>query len=133
MTSASQTREGDLADPSPDALEEAQAWDAVVASWEDEAAHRAYLARWPDLEGLARAGKRYRAVLAVRPDDPVARRWRDDIVKRATVQGLAQLPRTPPRAPLPRWVKLAIVSVASTALGWLAWRAFELLGRTPLP
>lgn len=133
MTPDPKPAEGGSLDPSSEALEEAKAWDAVVASWEDEAVHRAYVARWPDLEGLARAGKRYRAVLAVRPDDPVARRWRDDIVKRATVQGLAQLPRTPPRAPLPRWVKLAIFSASSTVLGWLAWRAFELLGRTPVP
>jgi hypothetical protein len=124
---------GSTPDPTPEALEEAKAWEAVVASWQDEAAHRAYLARWPDLDGLTRAGKRYRAVLAVRPADPVAQRWRDEIVKRATVQGLAQLPRTAARAPLPRWVKYAIVSASSSLLGWLVWRAFELFGRPPVP
>ena len=59
--------------------------------------HRAYLRRFTDLEGFAVAGGRYRAVLAERPGDAVALRMRDELVKRATVYGLATLPRTSAR------------------------------------
>ena len=52
--------------------DEEQAWARVLASWPDEAAHRAYLARLTDMEGYAVAGGRYRAVLAERPEDAMA-------------------------------------------------------------
>lgn len=115
----------------PDAQEEARAWAAVVAAWEDEAAHRAYLARFSDLDGLARAGGRYRAVLVERPADAVAARWRDEVVKRATVQGLAMLPRTAAPAALPRWVKVWGYSVLASLGAWAAWKLFDLLSRGP--
>jgi len=116
-------------DPSGEPL----AWAGVVAAWGDEAAHRAYLARFGDLDGLTRAGRRYRAVLAERPGDPVALRFRDEVVKRATVQGLALLPRTAPPPAVPRWVKGVLVSLLGSALATLAWKLFDLLTRTPVP
>ncbi|MGA8890152.1 MAG: hypothetical protein WB493_01195, partial [Anaeromyxobacteraceae bacterium] len=48
-----------------DPAEEA-AWAEVCARWGEPEVHRAFLARFADLPGLARAGARYRAVLAVR-------------------------------------------------------------------
>jgi len=120
-------------DEAPDAQEEARAWSAVVAAWADEAAHRAYLARFPDLEGLARAGRRYREALSERPGDPVAARWRDEVVKRATVQGLALMPRTAPPPSLPRWLKVALASLFASLGAWAAWRIFDLLSRPPAP
>ena len=101
------------------------AWAGVVGRWEDEAAHRDYLARHPGLEGLARAGGRYRAALEARPGDPVALRWRDEVLRRATALALAQLPRTaPPRAAVasgPRRVAVALaVLLALAVLAWLA-------------
>jgi hypothetical protein len=112
--------------------EEAVAWQAVVSAWEDEAAHRAYLARFADLEGLARAGARYRAVLAERPDDPQARRFRDEIVKRATVAGLAMLPRTaPPRTrDVPRWVKRAAIGLLASLLALALYMIQQLVSGT---
>jgi hypothetical protein len=109
------------------AEEEPDAWARVLRSWNDEAAHRAYLDRLLDLEGLAVAGGRYRAVLARRPDDPFAMRHRDEIVKRATVQGLALLPKVKPPRWSPRTTKrlaylLSFALVA--AFGWLASRYF---------
>jgi hypothetical protein len=102
---------------------EAEAWSEVLARWSDDEAHRGYLARFGDLEGLAQAGRRYREVLAVRPEDAVARRWRDEILKRATVQGLAQLPRTPPpRRVGPgarRALLLAVVLASALAAAWV--------------
>src|SRR5512134_4035453 len=62
--------------PAPDDGGEGAAWAEVEANWEDEARHRAYLARFQDLEGLAAAGGRYRAALAARPGDAVAARFR---------------------------------------------------------
>src|SRR6266545_4077762 len=63
---------------------EEAAWAEVAARWDDEEAHREYLSRLCDLEALSEAGRRYKAALDVRPDDPVARRWRDEVVRRAT-------------------------------------------------
>jgi hypothetical protein len=96
-------------------------WARVRAAWADDAAHRAWLAGFTDLDGLARAGRRYQAVLAAQPDDPVAVRWRAEILKRATAAGLASLPRTPPPPAVPRWVRVAIVGLLSTAAAWGLW------------
>jgi hypothetical protein len=104
----------------PAAAGEAEAWAEVLASWDDEARHRAYLARFPDLDGLTVAGRRYRAVLEARPGDALAQRFRQEIVKRATVAGLAQLPRTPPPAlaKLPRLARiLLVIAVTSLVIG----------------
>lgn len=78
------------------------AWAEVLAGWDDEARHRAYLARFDDLDGLAAAGGRYRAVLAKRPGDAVAARFRDEVVRRAMAQGLASLPRSDASSPRAR-------------------------------
>ena len=98
--------------------EEARGWEELRARWADDEAHRAWLAAFTDLEGLARAGQRYRDVLAADPADPVASRWRGEVLKRATVQGLASLPRTPPRAPVPRWAKRLAVAALGLLLAW---------------
>jgi hypothetical protein len=95
---------------------EPEAWAAVLAAWEDEAGHRAYLDRFADLEGLAVAGGRYRAALEARPGDPLAARFRDEVLKRATAQGLAALPRSAPvpaRPPRRGLVIAAIVLVVA--------------------
>jgi hypothetical protein len=85
---------------------EASAWAEVLGRWEDDAAHRAFLDRFRDLEGLARAGGLYRDVLAARPGDPVALRWRDEVLRRATAAGLASLPRATADVPhVPAWVR----------------------------
>jgi len=103
---------------------EARAWDEVVQGWGDEARHRAYLARQAGLEGLAVAGRRYREALELRPDDPVAQRWRDEVVKRATVAGLALLPRAKPFEPrVPRWARAAGLTAVGVLLA-LAFAAF---------
>ncbi len=109
--------------PARDDAGEAEAWARVLAAWDDAEAHRAYLARCADLDALARAGRRYRAVLDARPDDPTATRAIADILGRATVQGLASLPRTPPpRAVPPRLRRLAVV-VLAVLLAALAFAA----------
>ncbi len=99
------------------------AWEELRARWDEEAAHRSFLERFGDLEGLAEAGRRYKEALDLRPDDAVARRWRDEIVKRASTIALAQLPRT--RAPRPlsprtrRALLAAALLLSAAAAGWL--------------
>lgn len=129
----------DLADVTPERApglsSEEEAWAAVRAAWADDAAHRAYLARFPDLEGLAVAGRRYREALAAAPADPVAARWRDEVVRRATVAGLAQLPRGAPASAAPPWVRRAAWVAAGILLAllaaWTVRAALALLGGRP--
>jgi integrase len=114
-------------------IDEEKAWAEVLVRWEDEAAHRAFLERCGDLEALARAGARYREVLAVRPGDAVALRWRDEVLRRATAAGLAQLPRTATELPrLPRWVRpllLAALAAIVLACAVLLYRSMATWGR----
>jgi hypothetical protein len=108
--------------PGPSAPAGEPAWEDLRARWDDEEAHRSYLAAHADLDGLARAGARYRAVLEVRPADAMALRGRDEVLRRATALGLAALPRAaPPRTGGGRWkwVGLAALGVALVvAVGW---------------
>ena len=109
-----------------DAREVAAAWAEVTARWADDGAHRAFLDRFGDLEGLAEVGRRYKVALDARPGDEVALRWRDEVVKRATALALAQLPRTKPprrrsRGPT-RALLLAIAAAAVAAAGWILLR-----------
>lgn len=110
-------------------------WAEVRARWGDEAAHRAFVDRYPDLAGLAEAGRRYKAILDAEPQDLVAARWRDEIVKRATVVALSQLPRTkPPRRVSPglrRFLLLAIASGTVSAVVWLFLRFTRAAGGAP--
>ena len=118
-----------------DASEVEAAWAEVTARWDDEAAHRAFLDRYPDLPGLTEAGRRYREVLRAKPKDLVAARWRDEIVKRATVIALSQLPRTKPPRQLPpgrrRMLLIAIASVTAGAVLWLYLRFAGVSGAAP--
>jgi hypothetical protein len=108
---------------------EEPAWSALLAAWDDEAAHRAFLARAGDLEALARAGARYREVLATRPGDAAALRGRDEVLRRATALGLAELPRAPDRRPVPSAVKWGVVAIlAGTLIGAAAWVVWTLIG-----
>jgi len=107
-----------------DRAEEA-AWAELRARWGDPEAHRAFLARFADLEGLARAGARYRAVLAERPDDPEAGRGRDEVLRRATAVGLASMPRTAPPPASSPWMRRGVI--ATLVLGAAAVLAFVLL------
>jgi hypothetical protein len=106
-----------------------EAWALVVAAWEDEAAHRRYLARFTDFDGLAVAGRRYKAVLDARPKDEVAQRMRADVVKKATAYGLAALPRTPPPtvSPLGKRIRMGVALSLGSVVAWLAYKLLVLL------
>jgi hypothetical protein len=116
-----------MSSPLENAPEEA-AWAEVVAAWDDEARHLAYLARFGDLEGLAVAGRRYREALAARPRDPLAARFRDEVVKRAMVQGLVAVPRAAPTRAVPRNLVRAVVFLVAAALGAAAFYVVSRLG-----
>jgi len=112
--------------PAPEAGEEA-AWASLRARWDDEDAHRAFLSGVNDLEGLARAGARYRAVLADLPGDPAALRGRDDVLRKAAVLGLAAVPRTSPPRSSPPWVRGGLLAaLGALLLGAAAWTAMTL-------
>jgi hypothetical protein len=122
-----------VADLSPLPDDEPRAWEEVQACWSDRAAHLAYLARFPDLDGLATAGRHYRDALAARPGDVMALDMKAEVVRRAAVVGLAMLPRTaPPRVASPAWRRAVVLVLAAwvvVAGGWMAWKL--LTGPTP--
>jgi hypothetical protein len=105
---------------------EEEAWADVTRAWLDEERHRAYLDRFGDLDGLAVAGRRYRDVLLARPDDPVALRFREEILRRAAAKWLTALPRTEAasgrgrRAALVAAIALAVVLAAFAARALVA-------------
>ncbi len=119
MTTDATSREAP-ADPAEEA-----AWAELCARWGEPEAHRAFLSRFADLPGLARAGTRYRAVLAERPDDPAALRGRDEVLRRATVVGLASVPRSAPPPTASPWMRRGVI--ATLVLGAAAALAFVLL------
>jgi len=102
------------------------AWAELTGRWDDPAAHRDLLATCQDLEALAEVGRRYRGVLEARPDDPMAREMKGEILKRATVIGLSQLPRTRPPSfqsgVWPRRLLLGGTLVVAAALSWMLGR-----------
>jgi len=113
------------APPGPD---DDAAWTDLCARWDDPAAHRAFLSGCADLDALARAGARYRAALQERPDDPVATAGRDEVLRKATVLGLAAVPRTAPPAPVSPWVKRGLLAaLAVLLLAAVAWTALAFL------
>ena len=127
MTSPAQLGPAPASEPA-ETQAEADAWASVLAAWEDDAAHAGYLSRFHDLEGLAVAGRRYRDAVLARPGDAVAARWRDEVIRRATAQGSAQLPRSGAPAPVrAAGVRRALVAVAAALL---ALAAFLLLAGT---
>jgi hypothetical protein len=119
-TSHTEAADAGVAGSGPDTQADG-AWARVLAAWDDEAAHRAYVGGLADLDRLAAAGRRYRAVLAERPGDAPALRALGHIVERATVQGLASLPRTPPPhqrfSPSARRALIALVAALALAAG----------------
>jgi hypothetical protein len=121
----------------PEAAEagEPAAWAEVEARWGEPAAHRAYLARCADLaglEGLAVAGGRYRAALAARPGDTVALGMKAEVLKRATVLGLAMLPRTPPPSPAAgKWKRITLIALTAWLGATLAFLLWKLLAGFP--
>jgi hypothetical protein len=110
----------------PVPADEAAAWAEVERRWDDPEAHRAYLDRFPGLDGLADAGRRYRAVLEARPTDARAQAMKGEVLKRATIVGLSQLPRTaPPRrfeSPWVRRIGLAVALSLATAVSWFLFK-----------
>jgi hypothetical protein len=114
--------------PPAGAAEAEEAWAVLQPRWDDLAAHQAYLRRFTDLDGLTDAGRRYREVLAARPGDAMALAMKAEILKRATVVGLAMLPRTPPPAVTAgKWRRISLILLAcwlGSTLVFLAWKLF---------
>ena len=107
---------------------EDEAWAELRARWADPQAHRAFLTRCGDLEALARAGARYRAVLETAPDDAIAAAGRDEVLRKATVLGLAAMPRTAVPGPVSPWVKRGLLAtLAALGVGVAAWVVLGLL------
>jgi hypothetical protein len=67
-------------------------------------------------------------VLASDPGDAAALRWRDEVLRKATVLGLAAVPRTAPPSPMSPWVKRGVLAGAGVLLlGLATWTALALL------
>jgi hypothetical protein len=112
----------------PAAPDHDAAWAGLRARWDEPAAHRAFLSGCADLEALARAGARYRAALQERPDDAIAAAGRDEVLRKATVLGLASVPRTAPPAPVSPWVKRGLLAALAVFLvGAVTWTAIAFL------
>jgi hypothetical protein len=109
------------------------AWAALQASWGEPSAHQALLSGCGTLEGLTELGRRYRAVLETRPQDPMALQMKAEIIKRATILGLSQLPRTRPPAILrrkfPRKLLIGGTLVIASGVSWVLARL--VLGNLP--
>lgn len=103
-----------------------EAWAEVVRRWADDDAHRDFLSRRPDLQGLAAAGRRYKAVLDLHPADAVAQRWRDEVLRRATTLAFAQLPRTSPPAVSPTLRRALIAGAVLLLVIAVAWVGLRL-------
>lgn len=65
----------------PDAL--AQAWEEVLAHWDDDALHARFVARCADQHELPFAGHCYRTTLEARPDEPQALRGKQRVLAQA--------------------------------------------------
>jgi hypothetical protein len=106
-----------MAEPEIDAV-----WAEVLRHWDDEAVHRRLVDSARDLEALAEVGRHYRHLLEERPGDPVALRFRDEVVKRANALALASLPRTRPPRTLPSaYRKAVLVAIALGGVATLSW------------
>lgn len=110
----------------------------LLARWGDPAAHRAYLDRFADLEGLGIAGRRYRTLLDARPGDVQAMRGLEEVLRRAVARGLSMLPRTRPRRALGAGARrialaaaIAVGAAAASGLGWLLLQALAPAKGTP--
>jgi len=113
----------------PLAPDEEGAFAELRLRWQDDDAHRDFLSRFSDLEGLARAGARYREVLAASPSDEPAARGRDEVLRRATALALASAPRRPAVPEVPGAVKWgAVALLAGALLGAAAWVAWSVAG-----
>jgi hypothetical protein len=116
-----------MGDPAPHTALDVS-WAALQARWGEPSAHQALLSSCGTLEGLAELGRRYRAVLETRPQDPMALQMKAEIIKRATILGLSQLPRTRPpvvlRKKFPRKWLLGGMLVVASAVSWLLGRFF---------
>ncbi len=128
--SESESSAGGPPGPETAPVPEEQAWATVLAAWNDDAVHRAYLARFTDIEGLAVAGGRYRGVLKERPGDAVAERMRQEILKKATVYGLASLPRTtaPVVSPGMRRLRMFVALSVGSLIVFFIYKVVLLLG-----
>ena len=96
-------------------------WVQLLGAWGDPARHDALLVLATEKSELPALGRLYRLFLAQVPDDPAARRGRDEVLRRASVPSLAvaEAPRSGSGKTL-RTALMAVVTVgALVALGLL--------------
>ncbi|NMO16771.1 hypothetical protein HPC49_06155 [Pyxidicoccus fallax] len=89
----------------------ATAWRSLAEHWEDEAAHDRLLTLAMSRGELATVGRLYRLRLAREPDDVMARRGRDEVVRLATLA--VQIPAEQTAAsPKPKRLKAVVIGVS---------------------
>jgi uncharacterized Zn finger protein (UPF0148 family) len=98
-----------------------EAWAALEASWADEAAHKRFVERAAETDGLDVAAARYRAVVRARPDDEPARRGLERVAALAETLHAARMraERARPPTPLLRWLTVGLATALLLAVGWI--------------
>lgn len=91
-----------------------EGWVALLQRWGELDQHDALVVASLGKGEMPALGRLYRLFLARVPDDPLARRGREEVVRRASVPGLTT---APPRQQQPAWL---IGLVALLGLGMLA-------------
>ena len=108
--------------PREDAIE--VAWRTLEASWEDDAAHRAFVGLCLAQDRLSEAGQRYRQV---KETDPARRAEAERRIER--LLGLAmqrlEIHRSEPPRRARRVIFLVALALSSGIIGWTLWTWWE--------
>jgi len=92
-------------------------WDAVEQQWDDKAAHEAFLTACHEQNALGTAAAKYRAVIDGPHEDrrAAAQKCITNVALLAT-QALESSREAPPHS-VPRWITVAAIILATTAVG----------------
>jgi hypothetical protein len=91
-------------------------WIRLLGAWEDPSGHERFLREASTQGELAATGRLYRIRLAQAPDDPLARRGRDEVIRLATAAASLSIPTGMEEKGTPTWKVVLAVFVAGATL-----------------